>query len=418
MLYRFILGLLYIVSIAQSQPLYADNAISVNLIDGSELHLSVYRAQGESLLIILPSEHGITDGLTNLAKELSNKGIEVWIPDPFTTWFLPEIESSLSKIPLYSYEELITEAEKTNKNIYLFSNDRGSGVLLEAARAWQSNSDGVLSGVLLVSPDLYISTPVAGEDGEFLSVAQSTNLPVFIFLPSKSTLALRIKDTVAVLEKGGSEVYIQSLQNVRNRFFFRPDATDLEQQMTAAFAENILQSMKLTGRFAKQREARELISPANNNKSKTTGGLRKYSGQFRPQDFFVSDVNGATHSLSKHKGKVVIVNFWASWCPPCVHEMPSMSRLNAELRDRSFTILAINLGEELEEIHEFLMKHPVNFPVLLDPQQVLPGKWKVFAFPTSYILDKNGSVRYSVAGGIDWTSEQVKIVINALLDQK
>lgn len=418
MRYKFLKPLLFIVVIAYMQLSYASDEISVNLSDGSEFQTYVFSAQGESLLIMLPSEHGISNGLNKLAEELSDKGIEVWIPDPFSTWFLPEAESSLSQIPISAYKELIIEAEKTNKHIYLFSNDKGSAILLEAARAWQSNSDGILSGVILTSPDLYTKTPIAGEDGELLPIVHATNLPILIFLPSKSTLALRIKDTVEAFEKGGSEVYIQSLHGVRNRFFFRPDATNREQQMTTVFAEKVVRSMKLTRTFAKQRKTLELVKPVKDNRPKTTGSLRKYTGQFRPQDFVVNDLNGTSHSLSKHKGKVVIVNFWATWCPPCVHEIPSMSRLYQELSDKPFTILAINLGEEPEEIHKFVEKHPVNFPVLLDPDQVLPKQWKVFAFPTSYIVDKNGIVRYSVAGGIDWTSNEVKTTINSLFFEK
>ena len=117
------------------------------------------------------------------------------------------------------------------------------------------------------------------------------------------------------------------------------------------------------------------------------------------------------------RGEVTLVNFWASWCPPCVHEMPSMSRLNDDYREQPFTILAINLGERIEDIQNFLQQHPVNFPVLLDPQQQLPRQWKVFAFPTSYIIDKQGRIRYSVAGGIDWTSDEAKRAIQGLLDQ-
>ena len=210
---------------------------------------------------------------------------------------------------------------------------------------------------------------------------------------------------------------IHSLTDVRNRFYFRPDATVLEQQVAAEFAAQVAQAMKLTSSFKRQRKAAELTTVENDSSSKTTGSLREYTGQFRPQDFSLADLNGQEHSLERHRGKVVLVNFWASWCPPCVHEMPSMSRLNDAFRDRPFIILAINLGEKTEDIHGFLQQHPVNFPVLLDPEQELPRQWKVFAFPTSYLIDQQGRIRYSVAGGIDWTSDEVKSAIDGLFDQ-
>jgi len=138
-------------------------------------------------------------------------------------------------------------------------------------------------------------------------------------------------------------------------------------------------------------------------------------GQLRPDDFSLIDVKGVSHSLSQYRGKVVIVNFWASWCPPCVHEMPSMSGLKRVFKNRPLEILAINLGEKSDDINEFLSKHPVDFPVLLDSEQKMPKKWNVFAFPTSYILDKNGVIRFSVAGGLDWNSKEVKAKIDQLL---
>ncbi len=407
--------LFLIATLTYIQASYAVDIMSVNLRDGSELQVNVYKADGDSLLVVFPSSHGITDGLNGLAEKLSDKGIETWIANPFDTWFLPEVESSMAEISVSAYSELILHAEKTDKNIYLFSNDNGAGTLLEAAHTWQLLSDSVLSGVILVSPNLFKNTPEAGNRGQFLTIAKATNLPIFIYMPSKSTLSLRIKSTIDALEEGGSDVYVQKLENVRNRFFFRLDATDLESRMASTFSDKIIRSMELSTAYAKQRKPIKTTKSFSKRSKKTTGVLRKYTGQLRPDDFTLSDINGVSHSLSQYTGKVIVVNFWASWCPPCVHEMPSMSSLNMELKDSPFEILAINLGENPDDINRFLKTHPVNFPVLLDPDQALPGKWNVFAFPTSYLLDKKGFIRYSVAGGIDWSSNNVKMAIHNLL---
>lgn len=415
MLHKFIF---FIATIIYIQSSYAEEIMHVNLSDDSDLQVQVYKATGESLFIVFPSEHGITAGLNGLAEELSHKGVETWVVDPFVTWFLPEAESSLAEIPISAYAELIAHAEKTGKNIYLYSNDNGAGTLLEAAHAWQSISDHVLSGVILVSPNLYKTTPKAGDHGQFISIAKATNLPVFIFMPTKSTLSLRIKNTIATLEAGGSDVFVQKLENARNRFYFRTDATDFEKKVASNFSEKIVHSMGLVSTYAKNRNAVKIIKASSNKSKKTTGLLRKYTGELHPDDFLLSDINGVSHSLSQYKGKVILVNFWASWCPPCIHEMPSMSGLNLELNESPFEILAINLGESPDDINQFLKKHPVNFPILLDPKQKLPRKWNVFAFPTSYLLDKNGFVRYSVAGGIDWQSEDVKVAIHDLLTRE
>jgi len=312
---------------------------------------------------------------------------------------------------------LIAFAEKTGKNIYLLSNDKGARNLLESAHQWQTASDGVLSGVILISPNLYINTPTAGNEGELLPVAYATNLPVFIYVASKSTLALRINSTVSALERGGSDVFVQVLKNVRNRFFFRQDATRSEIETASRLGNYIIQSMRLTRTYARPRAAPKLVTPESMNRAQTTGKLRAYTGSLTPGDFTLGDLTDTPHSLSQYQGKVVVVNFWASWCPPCVHEMPSMSKLNNELDDEAFAILAINLGEPREDIARFLQSHPVSFPVLLDPPKRLPKQWKVFAFPTSYLLDKKGVIRYSVAGSIDWAAKEVRDVINALIKE-
>lgn len=407
-----------------AQDAFSPQIMSIPLSDDTELQVQHYPAQGDSLLIILPSEHGLTDGLQTLAKTLSQSGIEIWIADPFSTWFLPTVASSLQEIPVSAYAELIARAEKTTKKIYLLTNDKGTGPLLESLYAWQSVSQGIITGVILISPELYMKTPSPGNNGQFLSVAETSNLPVFIFVPAKSTLALRINDTVKALEKGGSDVYIQVLPEVRNRFFFRSDATKMEQISAQALPKKIVQSMKLTRTFAKSRILAKpivrvkLAKPGINDIKKTTGLLREYQGNLEAEDFVLNDSSGVSHSLSQYLGKVVIVNFWASWCPPCVHEMPSMTRLNDDLSDQPFSILAINLGEAPDDIKRFLNTYPVSFPILLDPQQKLTKKWKVFAFPTSYLLDKNGTIRYSVAGGIDWNSTESRKVVNSLLISK
>lgn len=86
--------------------------------------------------------------------------------------------------------------------------------------------------------------------------------------------------------------------------------------------------------------------------------------------------------------------------------------------DHDFDILAVNLGEDKSSIETFLQQHPVNFSVLLDPGQTQPKQWKVFAFPTSYLLDKNGRIRYSVAGGIDWNEPEIQQIVNELLNER
>lgn len=410
--------IIFILTVVYSSYALSATTMQVPLSDGSDLEVKVYSPDkkniSNNLLLILPSGHGITDGLQALASQLQNTGVETWVADPFTTWLLPELESSVNGIPIEAYVELISHAKKTGKNIYLLSNDSGVRLALNAAHQWQTQFKGIISGVILISPNLYIHTPTVGNDGLLFPIAYGSNLPIYIFMPAKSTLALRINETVSALQQGGSDVYTQVLREVRNRFFFRPDASTEEVQVSSVLNKKIAQSFMLMESYAGVRVApklKKLIDKA----VKETGQLLRYKTPLTPKNFTLKDISDNDHSLNQYKGKVVLVNFWASWCPPCIHEMPSMSLLNSAYDDADFTILAINLGEPPEAIKQFIKTYPVNFTVLLDPLKQLPKQWKVFAYPTSFLLDKKGDIRYSVAGGIEWGTDDVKVIIDKLV---
>lgn len=119
--------------------------------------------------------------------------------------------------------------------------------------------------------------------------------------------------------------------------------------------------------------------------------------------------------LNQLRGNVVLVNFWAVWCPPCRKELPSMNRLMEKLAGKPFTILGVNEGESPDEIRAFLTQIPVNFPILLDSEGAFLKPWKVFAFPTSYVIDKQGRLRLGLFGSIEWDSPEAVAQLELLL---
>jgi len=125
-------------------------------------------------------------------------------------------------------------------------------------------------------------------------------------------------------------------------------------------------------------------------------------GQLAP-DFTLSDLNGRSYTLSELRGKVVIVNFWATWCPPCRAEMPSMERLYQELSGQGLVLLAINVEKDgRRTVKQFLTSNPHSFPVLLDDQETAQRLYGVNRFPESFIVRKDGVVDDKVIGAIDW----------------
>ena len=129
-------------------------------------------------------------------------------------------------------------------------------------------------------------------------------------------------------------------------------------------------------------------------------------GEVAP-DFMLQKLGSDTVSLADYRGKVVFLNFWATWCPPCVAEMPSMEMLYQKLKGREFEILAVNVdGEGEKTIRPFMDKHSLTFPVLLDPEKKIYGLYRLTGIPETFIIDKNGVIDSKIIGGQDWTARK------------
>ena len=133
--------------------------------------------------------------------------------------------------------------------------------------------------------------------------------------------------------------------------------------------------------------------------------------------FSLPDLYDDTHSLTDYRGKVVLVNFWASWCPPCIYEMPAITRLKQQLKDQPFEVLAINVGEKKYKVRRFAKLVNFYLPVLLDTNKDTFHTWGVRTLPTSFLIDANGNVRYRVRGNPDWDHEETIAVINSLISE-
>ena len=130
------------------------------------------------------------------------------------------------------------------------------------------------------------------------------------------------------------------------------------------------------------------------------------------------DLAGAAKTLADYRGKVVLLNFWASWCPPCLREIPSMERLRIRMAGRPLAIVALDSAEAQEDVDAFLSRMKLGFPVLLDPDGSNTRRWKVFALPTSFLLDAEGRVRYVLTGPTEWDEGEALAVIESLLAEQ
>ena len=118
------------------------------------------------------------------------------------------------------------------------------------------------------------------------------------------------------------------------------------------------------------------------------------------EDFQLTDLAGRQQSLSQYRGKVVLVNFWATWCKPCTTEMPAMQAMYDKLQDQGFVVLAVNELEDEIKVREHIQQHGHTFPVLLDSDNKVANQFGVFGLPVSVFIDEKGVVREYIKGGL------------------
>ncbi len=143
--------------------------------------------------------------------------------------------------------------------------------------------------------------------------------------------------------------------------------------------------------------------------------LKPWTGGATPP-LVLQDLHGRMHRLADYRGKVVLVNFWATWCEPCRDEMPSIERLRQSLAGKPFEVLAVNIGEPLGRIERFLEKMPLGFPMLLDRDTAAAKAWKARVVPATFLVGADGRIRYMHYGELDWSSEPVRKRVAELLE--
>ena len=158
-----------------------------------------------------------------------------------------------------------------------------------------------------------------------------------------------------------------------------------------------------------------LLCPWLAEHSRAAGAIEPYEGSLLQPEFSLRDPDHRLHSLTDYRGKVVLVNFWASWCIPCVMEMPGMQRLADTLKDQPFEILAVNVSDPESRIHEFIKRMDLHLTILMDHDGKTFEAWQGKVLPASFLLDRSGRIRYQVIGPLEWDSDEAGKIIEELL---
>jgi thiol-disulfide isomerase/thioredoxin len=147
-------------------------------------------------------------------------------------------------------------------------------------------------------------------------------------------------------------------------------------------------------------------------------GLPLLKNSVSPIDFTVNFMDKESVKLSGLKGKVVFLNFWATWCGPCRGEMPSMESLYQKFKDKGLEIAAVNAGENSKDVGAFMKTNKLSFPAALDSSGDINARYGVRAIPTTVIIDRKGMIIARITGSLNWDSPKITAAFETLLAQK
>ena len=404
--------------------------IKVVEIEGVSINIELVQPQmannenrPKARLLWLPSEYGVLAQEKTVARQLAKHGIESWFVDFYEAMFLSPTPSAVDKInPDWTAHIIALAAQNgdhSNESVplWIIAPNKAAQTAVRGLQPILSRSINQV-GLILINPNVYLETPLPGLVAHYWPETANINIPTTIIQAELSPWKLRVTELAEQLAGAGSDVFTQLIPKVRDRFYFRPDALAIEQEKRSRLAAQLLQTMRLQIPYLGIERtikplAKKTVKPI---KSSRNIHLSDYQGK-QNLSLSLTDIEQKPFNIVNYQGRVVLVNFWASWCPPCVHEMPSMARLKNHYSNQDFEILAVNLGEESAEIKSFLKEHPVNFPVLLDPESKAVKEWQVFAYPSSYVIDKKGQIRFALFGATEWDSTEHIQVIDSLLQE-
>lgn len=156
------------------------------------------------------------------------------------------------------------------------------------------------------------------------------------------------------------------------------------------------------------------ISFVSHNTSANPWAIEELRGKTAP-DFLLNDLAGKPFRLSDYRGKIMLLNFWATWCPPCREEMKSLDSLYKRYKTYNLIILAVSLDRTPEKARQFIKEIAPSFPVLYDYNARVSQKYNVFSIPTTFLIDKKGRIVDIFFGEQNWTSKKLIQKIEGLL---
>ncbi len=383
---------------------------------GNDINVRVYPSDKDLLIIWLVDHAEERKMFEDMLRAVNASGAEIWRVDLLESYFLPRSSENERTLPGEGVAAVLRAAHKLrHKDILLVAYDRMPLSLLRGARQWQRESAiSRVAGAVLFYPNLFGPAPIAGEDPVIDPIVEATNIPVWIYQPDTGSQRWRLQQVMEAFWKAGSPAMAYLVPETRDWFFMGDiDHGPGAEEQTRAIPGQLQAITKLMQAYPKPRQVVEQSRELQLD-MQVTELVRFRKEQYAP-GFSLTEINGEQIDWERYQGKVTLVNFWATWCPPCVEEVPSLNSLAARYQNKGFEVVSIDYRETREALLQFIQDIPVDFPVLLDNDGKVSMQWKVFSFPSSFLLDKSGRIRYSANRAIDWDTPEIWAVIEQLL---
>ncbi len=402
-----------------SKHCLAENEITVSISSGDEITVEKFPASGKYLILWLAPEYGLRGAHRALARMLSKQDIEVWQTDIVQSLFLPQGSTSIKNLSGKHVADLIEYAhKKTGKKIIVAGDSYASVSILLGAHQWQKQKQPrpYLIGAILFSPYAYATIPPLGQLPKYMPIISATNIPIMIYQAKNHGNIGQFDSLVKQLQQHGNPVYTRITPKVMSLFYEEEPTAKMLQQIKP-LPVNIKKMISVLEKHPVPLKPIALKN-TNENKSGIDIYLKRYQGVVTPTVINLDDAYGNPVVKNDFKGKITVINFWATWCPPCVKEIPSLNSLKKKMQGLPFELISINYAEDKKTILDFMKKVKVDFPVLLDQDGSFAKKWNVITYPSTFVIDTKGKIKYGVNAAIEWDSPEFIAKLKSLLGSK
>lgn len=429
---RAAIALAALMATVNISPAFAD--FTVDLAGGEALEVTEIGAGNDGPLVLwFTNQYGDIAGPSSVAQALARRGATVWQVDLLESLFLTRTDRAVRELDGAAVAALIQHAIDVapGRERVVLGVDRMGVPVLRGMRLWQSQTDdpAALAGTILLFPNLFRGTPIAGQEPEFFGIVDATNLPVMIIQPEMGVYMNRLATLRDRLINAGSPVFTWVVPEAKDFYFVetgegQTDSLETNDDLledpasvkaTRALPDQVIASIPLLSAASHSGEVLE-INPAHTEPTEKQTGLQPVDPVPAP-DFELVDLYDGRQSLRHDFDGVQIVNFWATWCPACVEELPSMERLASRYPDR-LRIYGIAFKETPEHLRDFLQHYDISFPVPVDIDGAVAERYGAFAFPTSFMVAPDGKIHYAVNAGIIWDTPEVDAIMQELLEIK